>query len=173
MPDEFHGSPSDSPGMPVTHPRTIAEQSPTPTGRSANMRAIKRRDTGPERQLASSLHSLGLRFRRDFLIRLDGRRVRPDIVFTRWRLAVFVDGCFWHSCPEHGRVPSVNRAYWVPKLERTRERDRASDEMLQFHGWRVLHVWEHIPLESATAETLKALEAQGRPSAASRPSPPG
>src|SRR4051794_17312207 len=91
---------------------------PGPSERSANMRANRRRDTTPELDLRRSLHRLGLRYRVDFPVR-DGlpRPVRPDVVFTRARLAVFVDGCFWHGCPEHGRRQGgANRSYWSPKI---------------------------------------------------------
>jgi DNA mismatch endonuclease (patch repair protein) len=69
--------------------------------------------------------------------------VRPDIVFTRRRVAVFVDGCFWHCCPEHQHVPNRNRAYWVPKLAANGNRDRRVDEALIAAGWIVIRVWEH------------------------------
>ena len=89
-------------------------------GRSANMRAIRRTGTKPEVALRSELHRLGYRYRKDHRLDLaDGVRVRPDIVFTARKVAVFVDGCFWHACPDHGREPSVNQWYWAPKLRRT------------------------------------------------------
>ena len=101
--------------------------SPVPSGAaaSATMRANRRRDTTPERILRSALHRLGWRFRVDLPVEADRRRVRPDIVFTRRRVAVFVDGCFWHACPEHGQQPSANSSYWKPKLRRKEERDQA------------------------------------------------
>jgi DNA mismatch endonuclease (patch repair protein) len=69
--------------------------------------------------------------------------VRPDIVFTRRRVAVFVDGCFWHGCPEHGELPVANRAFWRGKLERNALRDKRVDAALSAAGWRVVRVWEH------------------------------
>lgn len=107
------------------------------------MRRNPRRDTGPELVVRSELHRRGLRFRKDLPLRVPGRVVRPDVVFTRARLAVFVDGCFWHRCPEHGNVPRANGAYWQPKLERNVARDRAVDAALGEAGWRVLRAWEH------------------------------
>ncbi len=107
------------------------------------MRRNPRRDTGPELAVRSELHRRGLRFRKDLPLRVPGRVVRPDVVFTRARLAVFVDGCFWHRCPEHGNVPRANGAYWQPKLERNVARDRAVDAVLCEAGWRVLRAWEH------------------------------
>jgi DNA mismatch endonuclease, patch repair protein len=128
------------------------------------MRAIRRADTKPETALRSALHRQGYRFRKD--LRLDlapGTRVRPDIAFTGRRVAVFVDGCFWHACPDHGRPPAVNDWYWSPKLRRTVERDRAADAALTEAGWRVVRVWEHVPLTDALATVIAAL---GGPAAA-------
>lgn len=93
----------------------------------------------------SQLHRLGLRFRKNHYIRLDDgeRGVRPDIVFTRWKVAVFIDGCFWHMCPLHGMIPRSNEGYWRPKLEGNVCRDRKSTRRLEAAGWRVLRYWEH------------------------------
>ena len=95
------------------------------------MRANRRTDTKPELALRHALHRLGYRYRKDLRLDLDGgARVRPDIVFTARKLAVFVDGCFWHACPEHGSKPKNNEWYWSPKLARNVERDRAADAAL-------------------------------------------
>jgi DNA mismatch endonuclease (patch repair protein) len=127
-------------------------------GRSANMRAIRRTDTKPELALRRALHRLGYRFRKDYRLDLaTGRRVRPDIVFTRRRIAVFVDGCFWHACPEHGSKPAVNQGYWNPKLQRNTERDRAADAALELAGWQVVRLWEHVPLDDAVTAVVAAL----------------
>ena len=115
----------------------------TTPGRSRNMAAIRRKDTKPEVALRSALHRSGYRFRKDYPIRIERRLIRPDIAFTKWRIAVFVDGCFWHSCPKHGRRPSVNGDYWSPKLQRNAERDRQQTEALTTEGWTVLRFWEH------------------------------
>jgi DNA mismatch endonuclease (patch repair protein) len=77
-------------------------------------------------------------------------RVRGDIAFTRLKLVVFVDGCFWHRCPEHGTTPSRNQAYWLPKLETNVERDHRVDAALVADGWHVLRVWEHEDVTRAT-----------------------
>ena len=131
-------------------------------GRSANMRAIRRTGTKPEVALRSELHRLGYRYRKDHRLDLaDGVRVRPDIVFTARKVAVFVDGCFWHVCPEHGRDPAVNQWYWAPKLRRTVERDRAADTALAAAGWRVVRLWEHLPLTDATAAVIAELGERG------------
>jgi DNA mismatch endonuclease (patch repair protein) len=76
-----------------------------------------------------------------------GLRVRPDIVFVARRVAVFVDGCFWHSCRWHGTQPRVNTHYWLPKLARVKARDRKVRALLTRAGWTVLRLWEHAPSE--------------------------
>jgi len=121
------------------------------------MLANRRRDTGPELRLRSLLHRRGLRFRRDFPVRLEGRIARVDIAFTRQKLAVLVDGCFWHGCPQHSTIPVANRAYWVPKLARNVERDREVDEALRAAGWEVLRFWEHTPPEEAAEAVSRRL----------------
>lgn len=124
---------------PLPYPR------PTSPDVSNRMRRNPRRDTQPEIALRKELHARGLRFRKDFLLRAPGRSVRPDIVFTRARVAVFVDGCFWHCCPEHGTKPRSNSDYWGPKLARNVARDRAVDGALAADGWVVVRGWEHEP----------------------------
>lgn len=76
-------------------------------------------------------------------IKVESRTVRPDVVFSRARLAVFVDGCFWHCCPEHGNAPRANTSYWGPKLAKNVQRDRLVDAGLTAAGWGVLRAWEH------------------------------
>jgi len=122
------------------------------------MRRNPRRDTGPEVALRSELHRRGLRFRKDLPLRLPGRVVRPDVVFTLARLAVFVDGCFWHACPIHGNQPRANTDYWQPKLERNVARDRSVDQALAAAGWRVLRAWEHEPAPEITDRVAATLE---------------
>lgn len=133
---------------------------PTTRGRGRNLAAIHRADTQPERALRSELHARGRRFRKDFRIDLPRGRVRPDLVFTRARVAVFVHGCFWHVCPVHGRWPTSNEWYWAPKLRRNVERDRLADAALEAAGWRVVRVWEHESVKAAADSVERAL--QGR-----------
>jgi DNA mismatch endonuclease (patch repair protein) len=83
--------------------------------------------------------------------------IRVDIVFPRPRLAVFVDGCFWHCCPEHGGRPKANAEYWTPKLARNVERDRQTDARLRSAGWTVLRIWEHVPPDRAANLVAEAL----------------
>jgi DNA mismatch endonuclease (patch repair protein) len=130
---------------------------PPPSLATATMRANRSRDTGPELRLRRALHAAGYRYRVNIALNAPGRRVRPDLVFTRRRLAVFVDGCYWHRCPEHGRMPSDPTGYWRSKLQRNVDRDRAVDQALRAAGWRVLRIWEHIPVEQAIAEVEKLL----------------
>lgn len=112
-----------------------------PEARRRNMSAITRRDTAPELALRRALHSLGLRYRVDFAP-VDPRR-RADIVFTRMRLAIFVDGCFWHGCPLHYRRPKSNGDYWPAKIALNVARDEDSTRRLEGEGWEVLRVWAH------------------------------
>ena len=131
---------------------------PLSEGRAANMRAIRRTGTKPEMALRRALHRQGYRFRKDYRLDLaEGKRVRPDIAFTARRVAVFVDGCFWHACPDHGTKPANNTWYWEPKLRRNVERDRAADTALAAAGWDVVRVWEHETLDEAVTAVIAAL----------------
>src|ERR1700735_647026 len=98
------------------------------------MPANRRTDTKPELALRRELHRQGLRYRKDYRLDLEGARVRPDLPYTARRVAVFVDGCFWHVCPQHGTKPANNTWYWGPKLTRNVERDRAADAALAAAG---------------------------------------
>lgn len=111
---------------------------PLNTGVSAQMTRMPRRDSGPELRLRRSLHGLGLRFRVQG--QLPGR---PDIVFSKAQIAVFVDGCFWHRCPEHSTIPKNNHEWWRNKLDANVARDRRKDMELEALGWLPVHIWEH------------------------------
>jgi DNA mismatch endonuclease (patch repair protein) len=122
------------------------------------MKGNRKRDTKPELALRSALHRKGARYRCEYPIELAGRRpVRADIAFPKARLAVFVDGCFWHKCPEHSTVPRSNPSYWGPKLSRNVERDREVDVALLEAGWRAVRVWEHEDPEKAAGQIVRAL----------------
>ena len=115
------------------------------------MRANLSKDTAPERRLRSALFARGLRYRKHALLQADGVKVRADIVFPRQRVVVFMDGCFWHGCPEHGSTPSAHSDYWIPKLKRNKERDEEVNAALREAGWMVIRVWEHEqPVEAAS-----------------------
>lgn len=122
------------------------------------MQANRRRDTLPEIKVRQLLHAWGLRFRVDFLIKLKEVKARPDIVFTRARLAVFIDGCFWHGCPEHKGVPKTNTDYWLPKIKKNRERDERQTAALEKAGWIVLRFWEHDDPERAVMRIQREYE---------------
>lgn len=111
----------------------------TRAARSATMRAVKGRDTGPELQVRRMLHAAGYRYR----VQLRLGRKRPDIVFTRRKRAIFVHGCFWHGhdCPR-GRLPGTNVEFWRTKIERNRQRDEETVAALDREGWRSLIIWE-------------------------------
>ena len=102
----------------------------------------RRRDTRPELVVRRALHARGLRYRVDYPLPFDRRR-RADIAFTKQHVMVFIDGCFWHSCPEHGTSPKQNADYWLPKLERNKARDEDTTRRLVEDGWTVLRFWEH------------------------------
>jgi DNA mismatch endonuclease, patch repair protein len=109
----------------------------------------RRRDTKPEMAIRSLVHARGMRYRVDAT--LPGLRRRADLLFTASRVAVFVDGCFWHGCLEHGAKPKKNADWWAAKIAANNERDRDTDQRLIADGWIVLRFWEHEAPESAAA----------------------
>lgn len=113
------------------------------------MQSNRGRDTGPELLLRRELHGLGLRYRVNVRVEPTLRRT-VDIAFTKVKLAVFVDGCFWHGCPVHGTSPKTNSDFWNSKIGATEKRDLETSEALDRLGWKVLRFWEHDnPEESA------------------------
>jgi DNA mismatch endonuclease (patch repair protein) len=132
-----------------------------PPASTAGVRAVmqgnRRRDTSPELRLRSALHRAGLRFRCDQMVATPFGAVRPDIVFSRDRLAVFVDGCFWHRCSVHGTEPRANSEYWARKLDRNVVRDQNVDSWLNLSGWKVMRIWEHQDLAVSVATIHHAL----------------
>lgn len=114
------------------------------------MQANRYRDTTPEMAVRRLLHAQGLRYRVDIRPVPEIRR-RADIVFTRRKVAVFIDGCFWHGCPEHGRTQfQRNETYWTAKIAANCLRDDETTQLLRESGWRVLRFWEHQdPVEVA------------------------
>jgi DNA mismatch endonuclease (patch repair protein) len=137
---------------------TLPYPVPSSAAVTALMRGNRKAGTRPELHLRSALHRRGLRFRVLVPLIVGGIKVRPDVTFPRWRVAVFIDGCFWHRCPEHGTAPRVNLSYWGPKLDRNEARDRLVTEALLSAGWRVVRVWEHELVDNAAAriETVLA-----------------
>jgi len=126
-------------------------------GTRRSMRSNRRSDTAPERALRSALHRRGLRFRKDYRVDLAELRVRIDVVFPVRKLAVFIDGCFWHCCPEHGSSPRLNNDFWERKLRTNVERDARVDDALLSAGWTVIRCWEHEPVEVAANRIQEAL----------------
>jgi len=124
------------------------------------MQRVRRRDTAPELLLRTALWQSGCRYRLRAPYKLPGK---PDIVFTRARLAVFVDGCFWHTCPLHGSRPKTNVEFWTPKLDQNRQRDADVNQRLAKLGWRVLRFWEHEVEEDAKACVLSVRRALRMP----------
>jgi len=123
------------------------------------MRANRGADTRPELELRRALHARGLRYRANFRVRAPELSVLADVVFPRLRVVVFVDGCFWHGCPEHCRVPERNSVYWQAKINRNRRRDAAVTVALNDSGWRVIRTWEHEPVAGSVAKIEAALSA--------------
>ncbi len=121
----------------------------TPEQRSFCMSRIKGRDTRPELRIRKALWSLGYRYRID-----TGLPGRPDIVFQKQKVAVFIDGCFWHRCPRHYQAPATNPEFWEKKITRNVERDRKIDNELACQGWIVKRIWEHEVRE----EPLRVIE---------------
>ena len=103
------------------------------------MAGIRSRDTQPEVSLRKALWSLGVRGYRKHP-NLPGR---PDLLFPRLKVVVFVDGCFWHGCPEHHTMPRSNTDYWIGKLDLNRRRDSAVNDRIEGMGYCVLRIWEH------------------------------
>jgi DNA mismatch endonuclease (patch repair protein) len=141
------------------------------------MRANRSRDTGPELRLRSALHRSGFRFFVNRKVHVDSLRpVNVDIVFPRLKIALFVDGCFWHKCPHHRSVPRANRDYWEAKLTRNVTRDKEIVQRLENAGWIVIRVWEHEQVQtaleaiSAIIAPRRAIAPLGADSAASRTS---
>jgi DNA mismatch endonuclease, patch repair protein len=111
------------------------------------------RDTGPEVALRRELRRRGRSgYRIDRDLDLPGVRRRADVAWVGRRVAVFVDGCFWHACPEHGTTPATNAGYWAPKLARNVARDRQTDQIAAERGWTVIRIWEHETPSSAANE---------------------
>lgn len=118
------------------------------------MSRIRSKNTSPELSLRKALWKKGYRYRIHY--KLHGK---PDIVFVGKKIAVFIDGCFWHKCPKCYVEPKSNKKYWLPKLEKNVEKDRENSELLNKEGWRVIRVWEH-EINKGFNETLERIEAQ-------------
>lgn len=142
--------------------RRVPYPLPTSAAVTQVMKGNRRTGTRPEQRLRSELHRRGMRFRKDFPIRTgEGMLVRPDVVFTRLTVAVFIDGCFWHYCPQHGRIPRMNTSYWSEKLNRNRLRDATQTEGLERWGWRVVRAWEHEDVQQVADRVERVIRSPG------------
>ena len=135
----------------------------------ASMRGNKGRDTKPELMLRSAVHALGLRFRVNYRPIKSSRRT-ADIAFTKLKVAVFLDGCFWHGCAQHHRQAKTNADFWATKIEGNRTRDAETDRLLAAEGWVTLRVWEHEDPKAA-ADRVAEIVRSRRPLPSVRPSP--
>jgi DNA mismatch endonuclease (patch repair protein) len=146
---------------------------PSPSSPAARRTMISNRrvDTDPEIALRAALHARGLRFRKDYPVQIHGgRATRIDVAFPRARVAVFVDGCFWHACALHGQAPKSNADFWAAKLEANRKRDRLVSSSLGRDGWAVVRAWEHEPLDDVVDRVAVAVaERSARISSAAFP----
>jgi DNA mismatch endonuclease (patch repair protein) len=139
--------------------RTSSPPKPSSDAAAKRMRSTKQRDNDSEKALRSALHRLGYRFRIHREI-VPGTRRSVDIVFPTDRVAVFVDGCFWHACPEHGTLPKSNRDWWVQKLTDNAKRDRDTDKRLLDANWLVIRIWEHDDPGDAAARIANSVESR-------------
>lgn len=133
------------------------------------MARVRRRDTGPEIALRKALWARGARYRTTHAAGLLGS---PDIRFQRLRIAVFVDGCFWHGCPTHGTRPKTNSEFWAAKIVRNRQRDREVDRQLRREGWIVVRLWQHeveVDVEKCVDRIVAALRARHAPAVTKNP----
>lgn len=129
------------------------------------MQSVRQRDTSAESLLRSALFARGLRYRVQVLLLTKPRRV-ADIVFAGPRVAVFVDGCFWHGCPLHATWPKQNADFWRAKILANQERDQDTDTRLRAEGWDVIRIWAHEPPEQAAeriASTLASRKSRSQP----------
>lgn len=148
----------------VTRPIVVPPAPPASSPAAAlTMRSNRRRDTKPELALRRELWRRGHRYLVDATPTGTSRRRRADVVLRGARIAVLVDGCFWHSCPLHLHVPKANRAWWEVKLASIVERDRRTDHELRAAGWLPLRVWEHESPAAAVDRIQAAAAARGRP----------
>ncbi|SDO07904.1 T/G mismatch-specific endonuclease [Geodermatophilus sp. DSM 45219] len=126
------------------------------------MQKQRTRDTAPEMAIRRLLHAAGLRYRVDFSP-LPGSRRRADLVFTSSRVAVFVDGCFWHGCPIHGSQSRTNSQFWSQKIESNVLRDNNTDAALRDADWLPLRVWEHEDPALAAKRVQAIVTARRKP----------
>ncbi|MYW91863.1 very short patch repair endonuclease [Amycolatopsis rubida] len=140
---------------------TPVERLETTSAVSARMSKQKSRNTGIEMALRKILHAAGYRYR-VHRRPVKGVRREADLVFGPSRVAVFVDGCFWHGCPEHGTWPKNNADYWRTKIETNRRRDANTDAVLLEAGWLPVRIWEHEATEVAASRVIETVKERRR-----------
>ena len=136
-------------------PRIVASWASS-EGVRRSMRSNRSRDTHPEVALRSALHAAGLRFRK-YYRPIPGSRSEVDVAFSRWKVAVFLDGCFWHGCPQHATRPVLHGEWWAAKLEANAARDTRTNRMLSEAGWTVLRFWEHEATDEVVAKVREGI----------------
>jgi DNA mismatch endonuclease (patch repair protein) len=148
--------------MRIDAPGQVGTSWASSAGVRRSMRSNRSKGTVPEVRLRSALHRAGLRFRKNARP-LPSLRCTADVLFRRQRVAVFVDGCFWHSCPVHGTMPTLNGDWWRAKLCATVERDASNRLALEREGWNVLRFWEHEGVDHIVAVVCAAVASAGSP----------
>lgn len=136
----------------------------SPSSPQTSRRMAKVRQTGTSAEVAvrRELYRNGLRYRVDYEVLKKPRRV-ADVAFPGLKIAIFVDGCFWHGCPKHGTWPKQNAEFWRQKIEKNRLRDADTNSKLVDIGWTVLRFWEHLsPVEAAEAAMETVLIAKSK-----------
>ena len=138
---------------------------PAPSSPQAGARLARQRRTGtaPEMALRRAVHRMGLRYAVDAPLPLPGTRRRADLLFVGPKIAVFVDGCYWHGCPTHGSRPKSNADWWADKLASNARRDADTDRRLSDAGWLALRFWEHTDPGAAAVAVHDAVSARRRP----------
>jgi len=137
----------------------VTRVKPSSPGSSSRMARVRQSGTKAELDLRHELFRLGLRYRVNYPVLEKPRRV-ADIVFPRLRIAVFVDGCFWHGCPLHATWPKQNADFWREKIEKNRERDGDTDRRLRADGWEVIRIWEHESPSEAAFRVKRSVSAR-------------
>ncbi len=148
-------------GLPATDPTEVPGSWASSPAVRAVMRANKGRDTRPELAVRSAVHAQGMRYRVG-ISPVPGIRRTADLVFPKAKVAVFVDGCFWHGCPEHHRPAKRNSEFWRAKIEGNTARDADTDNRLKQAGWQVIRIWEHEDASLAAA-SITATVRRSRP----------
>ena len=126
--------------------------------RSEIMSKIKSKDTKIEIEFRKAIWKAGFRYRKN----PKGYFGKPDLVLRKYKTVIFIDSCFWHGCKKHCRLPSTRKNYWIPKIERNKQRDKEADRYYKKEGWKVVRVWEHDLKKESMKVLLKNIEKYGK-----------